>query len=194
MKLRWRRTAPLDHAELTQMLPAPGSFDFAPGRQDLIEDYLMQALHYQQDTAPSRRTRRRLAYAAAPVALVALAGGAVAATSLLGSSPASEPGTVRCYSAASLDSPYTDTAMAQTTGQISPTDISATVTAAIRTCTSLWDAAVIQPGKIGTPAAAGQDPGTTPALIACVLENGVAAVLPGKGCQDLGLAQLADKT
>ncbi|MGY0060548.1 hypothetical protein ACWY4P_29080 [Streptomyces sp. LZ34] len=208
----WRRRhEPLDHAELARLLPAPGDPALPPDRHLLLGDHLMREIQHQQNTpaasAPPRRFRRRLVYFAVPGALVALAGGAVAATTLMGSSPASEPNSVRCYSAAELSAQYSDMAVAQPASGTSPADISATVSAAINACAGMWESTLIRPGKVGHPTVRPGEPliipsatpgqGKVPPLTACVLEGGQAAVFPGDErnlCQNLGLARLADRS
>ncbi|MDX2565293.1 hypothetical protein PV371_37555 [Streptomyces sp. TX20-6-3] len=207
----WRKHEPLDHAELARLLPAPGTSALPSDLHLLLEEHLMNEIQHQHSTpaasAPPRRSRRRLVYLALPTTLVALAGGAVAATTLMGSSPASEANSVRCYSAATLNAPYNGMVTTETTPATTRENISATVTAALNSCAGLWEASLIQPGKLGTPtvepggpltipsAAPGQ--GKVPHLTACVLDSGQAAVFPGKDrnlCQNLGLAQLTDQT
>lgn len=143
---------------------------------------------------PAARSRRRLALRLGlPVAIGLAAGGAVAATFLASSAPATIRNEVRCYSVGQLSNDtrqYTDTAMASSPGHPA-TDGSASAAAAIGACSGLWQSGFIRPGIIGAP----QDQGLHPAprLVACVLGNGEAAVLPGNArtCQDLGLPDLA---
>ncbi|MET8509673.1 hypothetical protein ABZV60_34435 [Streptomyces sp. NPDC004787] len=205
----WRQYEPLDHTELARLLPAPGVPALPPDRQLLLEEHLMRETQHQQTPtvpAPTRHSRQRLVYLAVPATLTALAGGVIAATTLMGSSPASQANSVRCYSAASLSAEYSRTSITETTAGISPADISATVTAAANACAGLWEASLIQPGKAGTPTVQPGGPltippakpgqGKVPLLRACVLESGEAAVFPSNDrnlCQNLGLAQLADQ-
>ncbi|MFE9500765.1 hypothetical protein [Streptomyces collinus] len=205
----WRQQEPLDHAELARLLSAPGEPVLRPDRQLLLEEHLMHEIQHQQRTpavpAPPRHSRRRLVFAV-PTTLIALAGGAIAATTLIGSSPASETNSVRCYSAAALSAQYSRTSVAETTSGTSTADISATVAAALNACAGLWEASLVQSGKAGTPTVQPGEPltippatpgqGKVPHLRACVLESGEAAVFPGTDrnlCQNLGLAQLADR-
>jgi hypothetical protein len=183
--------------ELALLLPAPGDPDLRDDRHLLRKEHLMLEIQQQtvaaaEASAPRRRRRTYLALSGTVLALAG--GGAIAATTLLGSTPASQHNLVRCYSDAKLSADYTDTSVATAPGA-APTDISATVTAAVDACGGLWQAGVVQPGRIGAPSAQPGDGGVPP-LTACVLDTGQAAVLPGKDpqlCQNLGLARLADK-
>jgi hypothetical protein len=206
----WRRHESLDHAELARLLPAPGDPALPNDRQLLLEDHLMREIQHQQNASAAstsrRRSRRRFVYFVVPGFLLALAGGAVAATTLMGSSPASEPNSVRCYSEAELSAEHSSMGMAEPVSGTSPADISATVSAAINACAGLWESTLLQPGKVGRPTVQPGEPliipsatpgqGKVPFLTACVLESGEAAVFPGNErhlCQNLGLAQLADR-
>lgn len=207
-----RRQEPLDLAELARLLPAPGDPVLPPDRRLRLEEHLMSEIQQQHtrthaDTRPEgRRPRRRLAFIAGSAALVLLGGGAIAATTLLGDEPASVGNSVRCYSAAKLtDTPHTTTAMAGPGTGAPATDISATVDAAIRACAGLWEAGLIEAGKLPAPTARPGEPlvipsaapgqGRVPLLTACRLDSGEAAVLPGddRTCQNLGLPRLADQ-
>jgi hypothetical protein len=142
--------------------------------------------------------RKRLARWGVPGVLVALAGGAIAATTVLGSAPASTRDMVRCYSVGHLTGDthqYTDTAMATATGQAAAPDASATVGAAVDSCSALWRIGLIQPGKVAPDVASNPGDAAVPNLVACVLNSGEAAVLPGddSACRNLGLAKLADR-
>ncbi|MFB6890073.1 CU044_5270 family protein [Kitasatospora sp. NPDC056327] len=68
----WRRTEPLDDAELARLLPAPADPQLAVHRQDLIEEFLMNEIHRSDGAAPAaspaRRPLRRAVLIAAPVA------------------------------------------------------------------------------------------------------------------------------
>jgi hypothetical protein len=159
-------------------------------------------------STPPRRSRRRLTYIAIPGVLLVLGGGALAGTTLLGSSPASPPyNSVRCYSAAELSSQYTTTTtLAPVPGGAKP--IAAKVSSTISACAGLWAAGLIQPGQIVRPTArpdesivipddATPGQGNVPLLTACVLDGGEAAVFAGSGprfCQNLGLPDLADQS
>ncbi|MEV7521331.1 hypothetical protein [Streptomyces sp. NPDC091371] len=206
----WRRQEPLDHAELARLLPAPGDPALPQDRRLLLEEHLMREIRQEQPTpdasTPPRRSRKRLVYYAVPGALLALAGGALAATTLLGSSPASEPNSVRCFIAADLTAHYNNVSMAEPAEGPPPGDISATVSAAVGACAGLWEAGLMPPGSMASPTARPGEPlvipsgtpgqGRVPLLTACVLESGEAAVFPGDGrnlCQNLGLAQLTDR-
>ncbi|MEV6975996.1 CU044_5270 family protein [Kitasatospora sp. NPDC093806] len=69
----WRRTEPLDHAELARLLPAPADPRLAPERRDLLEEFLMNEIHQSEPaSAPTRRPLRRTALIAAPVAAAAV--------------------------------------------------------------------------------------------------------------------------
>ncbi|WP_042377679.1 hypothetical protein [Streptacidiphilus melanogenes] len=182
--------------ELALLLPAPGDPDLRDDRHLLRKEHLMREIKRQavSVSAASAPRRRRRTYLALSGTLLALTGGAaIAATTMLGKAPASQHNLVRCYSAASLSANYSDTSAATTPG-VAPTDISASVAAAVNACAGLWQAGVVQPGRVGAPS--GQPDGSVPPLTACVLDDGEAAVLPGKSaqlCQDLGLARLAGR-
>lgn len=207
----WRRPEPPDRAELAGLLPAPGDPALPPDRRLLLEEHLMREIRHDDTPAtstPSTATRptrrRRGVYLAASGGLMALAGGAVAATTLMGSSPASED-SVRCYSAASLSALFNSTSTAEPVSGAPAADNGVTVAGAIERCAGLWAAGLVEPGKVGHPTvppggqlvipSAVPGEGKVPPLTACVLESGEAAVFPGgknKLCQSLGLARLVD--
>ena len=62
-------------------------------------------------------------------------------------------------------------------------------------CSALWQIGLIQPGKVVTDAAASPGDHTVPALAACVLPSGEAAVFPGDAttCARLDLRTLTDR-
>jgi hypothetical protein len=197
---------------LARLLPATGDPALPYDRQLRLEDHLMRETEQNPAAAPAgsaspRRSRRRLACFLVPGALIALAGSAVAATEVMGSSPASLSDSVRCYSADRLNAQYTGTSMTAATRGASLTGISSTVTSAVNACAGLWASTLVQPGKSGPPTVRPGDrltipsakpgQGKVPPLTACVLESGEAAVYPGndrKLCQNLGLAELADRS
>ncbi|SEO68293.1 hypothetical protein [Actinacidiphila rubida] len=84
----WRRVKPLDHAELAQLLPAPGDPVLSEGRQRLLEDFLMSKLTV--DNVHRVRSRRRMAVRlAVPAALAAALTGTVLAINQATGGPAS---------------------------------------------------------------------------------------------------------
>jgi hypothetical protein len=160
-----------------------------------VPDLLRRASSYGPDRriAGNRRARRWALVGAVAI----LAGGSLAAAKLLNSTPAAAQAVVRCYTVASLTedaSQFTDTATASVPGQTAP-DISATVAAAVDACAALWRIGLLQNGRMVPEALA--SPGTypVPQLTACVLPDGLAAVLPGddQTCHVLGLPRLADR-
>lgn len=145
---------------------------------------------------PVRGTQRRRLRWAIPVGAALLAGAAAAAANLATSAPATVSNLVRCYSVGQLTTnvaQYTDTSMASSPGHPA-TDESASARAAIGACAGLWQTGFIRPGTVG--ANTNQNGHfQVPGLVACVLQDGRAAVLPGNGqtCRDLGLPDLAAK-
>lgn len=153
-------------------------------------------MHLAGEELPVTRNRRRLALRLGiPVGVGLLAGGAVAATFLQASTPATLRNMVRCYSVGQLSTntlQYTDTSMASSPGHPA-TDESASAAAAVSACSGLWQNGFIRPGAIGQGNSSAVR--TVPRLVACVLPSGEAAVLPGNArtCRDLGLPDLAPR-
>lgn len=189
--------APLDPASPQRISDARLDMEAPP-----VEEILRRAHSATPSARPARFaraawSRKRVLRWAVPGGLAVLAGGVVAATALLGSSPASVHNEVRCYSVGRLADDvhqYTDTTVASAPGQAQP-DNAGRVGAALDSCSALWRIGLIQPGKIVTDAATMPSDQPVPHLAACVLTSGEAAVLPGDDhtCANLGLPRLADR-
>jgi hypothetical protein len=158
-------------------------------RQERIEQYT---------TRPSRRpwiTRNTTRFAIiASGASALLIGGTAAA--YVAFRPAGVPiaDQTRCYTKASLeggDRNFFGTTV--TLGRSA--DGTRTATSAVELCSALWRQGLLQLGskQVGGPDA-GQTSHPVPPLVACTLDNGVAAVFPGddQTCARLGLPRLAD--
>ncbi|MFI2210369.1 CU044_5270 family protein [Streptomyces sp. NPDC020141] len=84
----WRRTQePLDRAELSRLLPAPGDPDLPHDRRRLLEEHLMNEIQ------PKARPVRRALYIGVPLTAMALAG--VLLTGVLGAGSGPGAGEVR---------------------------------------------------------------------------------------------------
>lgn len=144
--------------------------------------------------APSRR--RRSLVVALPLIAVAAAASTAAAAAFLPAEHATVHDTVRCYGTVSNDGgrgfPGSEVGIAVAPGK-RPADVPAV---AVSSCAALWRAGllsstgVVRPRSDGAPPAA---PATVPALTACVLRTGQAAVYPAaeQVCEQLGLPPLA---
>ncbi|MEU8890742.1 hypothetical protein [Streptomyces sp. NPDC048442] len=192
-----------DLAELARLLPAPDSPVLPHDRQLQLEERLMS--HIEAQERPARfRSRARSRFVIAPIVLLALGGGAVAAQRLLPDTPAEATGLVRCFPTASLKGPTTHSEAMPEDGGLER-DPSNAVGAAVRTCARLWEAGLINPsGSVDTSGwkqpivipSATPGRGKVPPLAACVLSDGQAAVFPGderRTCPSLGLARLTDR-
>ena len=144
--------------------------------------------------AAGSATRRRWAVpGAAIVCIAALAAATTGAAALVHRTAehATDKSRIRCYSSADIgtDSSFrgTDAGMAQAAGDQTPPDPDP-----IDLCTALWRMGSVQPGvRNAQPPDGGEHP--VPPLVACRLDNGIAAVFPGDSatCDLLQLPPLA---
>lgn len=174
--------------------------DFAKDQPDQDLDPAIQARHlaYLQslpagDPAESegaaRPRRRRLVIAALTAGVLIAAGGGTAAAFVF-FSKASDTSTGYCYATATLDegsSNRTEFAAAGTDDN--PNDAAVV---SVEVCAAYWRSGVFVGGTVDAnqPPAGGAWP--VPALVACVLPSGKAAVFPGDPatCHTLGLSAL----
>jgi hypothetical protein len=164
----------------------PMNTNRAEARQATIEQYATPA------ATSTRRRIGRFAVIAATAASTLLIGGV--ATAYVAFRPATTPvedGT-RCYSVASLEGGDTDF-LGTTVATATNADGTRSASRAVEMCAAVWRAGILKEGvkvKPGTEVAST----TVPALEACVLENGMAAVFPGAPgtCRNLGLPGLAE--
>jgi hypothetical protein len=143
-----------------------------------------------------RWTRQRIVRWGTPVVLGGLAAGAIAAVALRSQAPATQKGDVRCFTVGHVTTDphyFTDAAPAVPAGG-APLDVSATVAAAIDQCAGLWKVGLLQPTGLDQNFDNVPDH-PVPALAACVLDDGTAAVLPGddQTCRRLNLPRLIDR-
>lgn len=138
----------------------------------------------------TRTTTRTVAIAVGASAL--LLGGTAGA--YVAFKPATVPvadGT-RCYSKATLDGG--DDFYGTTVIQAFRADGTRNAATAIDACSGLWKQGFLKPGQkeVGRPANGEDHP--VPHLVACTLDNGMAAVFPGDDgtCAKLGLPRLAE--
>lgn len=123
--------------------------------------------------------------AAGIAAVVLLSGGA--ATAYVAFAPATDRSKVRCYSEASIgsDTDYhgTEAGVPSSAGGVDDP---------IALCAAIWRAGIIRVGSYHADGPA-SEPQPVPPLVACALQNGVAAVFPGDAqtCRRLGLPALA---
>jgi hypothetical protein len=143
-----------------------------------------------------RWTRQRIVRWGTPAVLGMLAAGAVAAVALRSQAPATKTNEVRCFTVGHVTTDthlYTETAPAVPVGG-APLDPSATVTAAVQACAGLWQLGLLQPTGLN-PGFDNVPDHPVPALAACVLDDGTAAVLPGddQTCRRLSLPRMIDR-
>jgi len=100
----------------------------------------------------------------------------------------------RCYTKASLEG-GNDDFYGTTVGQAMPADGTRKAVAAVEVCSALWRQGLLTPGskRITVPERDSADQ-PVPRLTACVLEKGIAAVIPGDDniCARLGLPRLVE--
>ncbi len=156
-------------------------------RQQRIEQYA---------AGPTRRrwaTRNAVRYAMIVAGASALLIGGTAAA-YVAFKPATVPvaDETRCYTKASLegDKDFFGT----TVSQAWSADGTRSAASAVEACSAVWRQGLLQ---LGSKQVGGPDTGTDhpiPPLMACALDNGVAAVFPGdeQTCARLGLPRLAE--
>jgi hypothetical protein len=213
----WRRSAPpvrLDGAELARLLPVPGEPVLPYDRQLLLEEALMSEIlevpaGAQADAdgvRPRRRAWLRKRYIVVSSALLALGGGALAATLVFGDAPVTSTEQVRCYPTASLKGDASDIeGVPGGDGPVYYGPGTVTVDSALRGCASLWEGGLMTSAgpsdlkgrkqPIIVPVARPGE-GKVPPLTACVGERGQAAVFPGEDsniCQTLGMPRMVDR-
>lgn len=173
-----------DRVEIPAHRPLPPARVTA--RRDRVERYVAGA----PQPGPPGLPRKRLIVAAA--AGVVLLSGAATYVSVR---PATVPvqDQTRCYTKASLkggDRNFFGTTVGQARGVAGERS---SVTA-VDACAVLWRQGVIRLNTKGVrdPDQASDHP--VPPLVACVLDDGIAAVLPGtdETCRELGISQLAE--
>ncbi|MFE6101025.1 CU044_5270 family protein [Streptomyces laurentii] len=89
----WKRTEPLDHAELARLLPAPSDPRMTPDRQLLFEEHLLNEIRTPAPKATARPVRRALLITV-PVTAAALAGVLALGALTPGTGPNGEPASV----------------------------------------------------------------------------------------------------
>lgn len=157
---------------------------------------ILRRAQESQPEAQVRWSRRRAVRWGTPAVLGVLAAGAIAATALRSEAPATQKDGVRCFTVGHLTTDvhyYTDTAPAVPMAG-TPVDISATVAAAIKQCAGLWQVGLLEPTGLN-PQFDNVPDHPVPPLVACVLDDGLAAVLPGdeQTCHRLNLPRLIDR-
>ncbi|WP_433383277.1 hypothetical protein ACQPZX_20905 [Actinoplanes sp. CA-142083] len=172
-KLPPERKIPAAHAQL---------------RREVLERHVTESL------APrSRRVTYRLVVVAAGASVLMFGGAAAAYVALR---PATVPvaDQTRCYTRASLKGGDHDF-YGTTVGQAVPAAGQRKAEAAVDACAALWRQGLLtlDSKEVGMPAEK-RDDFPVPALIACTLDNGIAAVMPGdeQTCARLGLPRLQE--
>ncbi|MEV0392165.1 hypothetical protein [Polymorphospora rubra] len=160
----------------------------AQARQVRIEQYATPP------TPARRKERLTRALVIATAASTVLIGGT--ATAYVAFRPASTPveDQTRCYTKESLDGGDSDF-YGTTVGKAHAADGSRAAAAAVDLCAALWQQGLLELGSKQV-----SEPGTgstnrpVPPLVACTLDNGLAAVFPGDSdtCSRLGLPRLAE--
>jgi hypothetical protein len=150
--------------------------------------------HVTESLAPrGRRVTYRLVVVAAGASVLMFGGAAAAYVAL---KPAAVPvaDQTRCYSKASLKGGDHDF-YGTTVGQAVPVAGQRKAEAAVDMCSALWRQGLLtlNSKEVGKPAE-NRDDYPVPALVACTLDNGIAAVLPGdeQTCARLGLPRLQE--
>ncbi|HEX5198885.1 hypothetical protein ACFQS1_24595 [Paractinoplanes rhizophilus] len=176
----------IDLAELPPERKMPAAH--AQLRREALERHAAASL------APrSRRVTYRLVVVAAGASVLMFGGAAAAYVAL---KPATVPvaDQTRCYTRASLKGGDHDF-YGTTVGQAVPAAGQRKAEAAVEICAALWRQGLLTAGskEVGLPAGKSADH-PVPALVACTLDNGVAAVLPGdeRTCARLGLPRLQE--
>jgi hypothetical protein len=150
---------------------------------------------YASPAKPQRARRKVGRYVAILVGASALALGGTAAAAYVASKPATLPVSdgLRCYTKATLDGG--DDFYGTTLAQARAADGSYSSRRAIESCSGLWDQGFLQLDKKQPARPEALTPEQPiPPLVACTLDNGMAAVFPGDAqtCFHLGLPQLAE--
>jgi len=168
-----------------------------PASRAAADKRLLRQLVSSQPVSPPRR--RRLLVVGA-LAAVGLTGGTAAAYSILAPQRAPQRDTARCYATVSRDTgggfPGTTIAIAAPTRGARPQ----VPPLALRTCADLWQRGFLTHAGFKAPSGPlgpdGLPPANhrAPALVACVLHSGQAAVFPGPPhtCDDLQLPRLQE--
>lgn len=164
-----------------------------PSARWRADQEMLRALASLEGSRAPRRTRRAVVVTGFAGVTLLAAGGVAAAVALLAAQPATDRSVGRCYSVISSnfgdDFPGSSMSNAARPGQTAPE----LPPVALENCAAAWRAgAMTAPGTQPTPNAAGQYP--VPALVACVLPSGEAAVFPGPAstCSRLGLPDLKE--
>jgi hypothetical protein len=159
----------------------------ATARRRLLERNATLSAERRQGT----QFRRRFAVTVVGVPVLILSGAAMAYVSL---KPASVPvqQQTRCYTQASLAGG--NDFYGTTVGQATPSLGQTRNQAAVDICASLWQQGFLHLGskQISAPTDGPSNSEEVPDLVACTLDNGVAAVFPGDNgtCVRLGLPRL----
>lgn len=175
----------------TEEPPAPRALP--PEHREAMREMLVE--HARARLPWWRRHTRGAAVGAGAMALV-LAGGA--ASAYVAFKPASDTHSVYCYSVASLDGgeqSRTRLAQASASSPGSSASEASPVTKPVAACASLWRQGVLVKDSDLRPDAAGtRSEHQVPPLVACTLDEGVAAVFPGgpQTCEELGLPRDED--
>ncbi len=136
-----------------------------------------------ESSPPPGRPRKSAAITAGAAVLVVTTG--AAAFAVVGSQPVTDRAQARCYPVASASA-----GRYVSIGAASEPDRAAAVRNAVRVCAALFRQGILQvgvPGVITSANTAVKHP--VPALVACTMSSGIAAVFPGghRTCAELGL-------
>ncbi len=173
---------------MTNLLDLPPERDLpadrAQVRRTMLEEYVRT---HSEGTTVSRHGNRWMIGLLAAVLVVVT--GAATYRAL---APAKITDQVRCYTVASLRG-GDDSFFGTTAAQATAADGTKHESPPIEVCALLWRAGVLQEGRkqvTGPGPSAGTYP--VPPLVACTLDNGIAAVFPGgdRTCTELGLPRL----
>lgn len=154
-----------------------------------VRDLLIQVIENQPEVTAKRRKKLGLLWGGVGVLTIGVA--SIAAAAVVANRQVVQYDVVHCLSSLERgsDGTYDESSVVmdpEIVGNATPED-------AIDVCVLMWEQGVLSPGH--DPIAATPSPGQVPAnLTICVMEDGSAAVVPGKpeSCAALGLAGLAD--
>jgi hypothetical protein len=173
-------------------------FDLPPDRAIPEARMITREQHvvaYASPAKPNRARRKVSRYVAVLVGASVLALGGTAAAAYVASKPATLPVAdgLRCYTKASLEGG--DNFYGTTIARARAADGTRSTEGAVEACSGLWDQGFLQLDKKQPAQPDAMTPDQPiPPLVACTLDNGMAAVFPGDAqtCFHLGLPQLAE--
>ncbi|MEJ3748714.1 hypothetical protein WEI85_36235 [Actinomycetes bacterium KLBMP 9797] len=180
-------------SDLSDLFDLPPARPLPEARVTAREQRIVQ---YAAETTRPPRTRKAARYAALLAGASVLALGGTAAAAYVAFKPATVPVAdgLRCYTKATLDG-GDENFYGTTIARARAADGTRSVEGAVESCRGLWDQGFLLPNQKqpARPEALRPDQ-PIPPLVACTLDNGLAAVFPGTAetCRELGLPRLAE--